>query len=460
MADGLADLVARGVVPDHALAAETPRVPVVEDDVLALERFEAEVGLLTFQEAMGAVEPAQAALVETLGARLFTRDKTAERVASARASRRKTDRDVAKQFVLWYAKARLPAGEPAARARRYDELLRGVGLGGAPAMVAELESIDLELVARQACDLLDGTRPAYERHAEALRARGVHDLRAALRAADANPCFSLDACEAACDRVFDALGLPDPHPVVADLRFDPRKQTAGMCAIGVVPREVWIVTNARDGFDGCRAVLHELAHARRHTTTDPMIPFAERHLGEITSSEGLAMLFDRLLCEPAYWAWRDMPGEAAARDAAFVNLVALRQACVKALFEIALVSGEPADACERSLRRRSEQALLFADAVPRAANLGDLEMISAKYVRGWMFEAAFRRALAGRFGTAWFAHPQAGAAIRGLFALGSRFGAETILALFGESLNPGALLADVTWVGEGAAPRREALAAR
>ena len=75
----------------------------------------------------------------------------------------------------------------------------------------------------------------------------------------------------------------------------------GMCSNGELPREVYVLVNVPDGPDAVRAVLHEIAHARRYTSIAAELPFVSQQYGELTASEGFALLFDMLALGKDFW---------------------------------------------------------------------------------------------------------------------------------------------------------------
>jgi hypothetical protein len=66
---------------------------------------------------------------------------------------------------------------------------------------------------------------------------------------------------------------------------------------------------------------------------------------------------------------------------------------------------------------------------PRENWLSDVDpsFYVACYLRAWALEVSWRESLVERFGDAWFANPEAGAWLRGLWASGQRLDAETLL---------------------------------
>jgi hypothetical protein len=67
---------------------------------------------------------------------------------------------------------------------------------------------------------------------------------------------------------------------------------------------------------------------------------------------------------------------------------------------------------------------------PRETWLADVDssFYVACYLRAWALEVDWRRELTARFGGGWFANPDAGEWLRGIWAQGQRLDAERLLA--------------------------------
>jgi hypothetical protein len=92
------------------------------------------------------------------------------------------------------------------------------------------------------------------------------------------------------------------------------------------------------------------------------------------------------------------------------------------------------------------QAEAVRVAWPEASWLADVDegFYVACYLRAWALETHWRRALRERFGTTWFASPEAGEWLRSLWRGGQRLGADELLAeTLGEELDFGVLAAEV-----------------
>ncbi|MGZ4173467.1 MAG: hypothetical protein ACXVQR_03200, partial [Solirubrobacteraceae bacterium] len=104
--------------------------------------------------------------------------------------------------------------------------------------------------------------------------------------------------------------------------------------------------------------------------------------------------------------------------------------------ELELHGDQPAPAIEQRYAARLGEALGVEH--PSETYLADVDpgFYCAAYLRAWALETHLRRYLQERFGPAWFASPDAGAALRALWSEGQRQSAEELLhSLTGETLH-------------------------
>jgi hypothetical protein len=122
------------------------------------------------------------------------------------------------------------------------------------------------------------------------------------------------------------------------------------------------------------------------------------------------------------------PGAAAAHARA-LELVFVRRYAAKLAYELEL-HGPSATLSEMPGR----YAALLTDAIrvpwPRASWLADVDggFYAACYLRAWALETHWRSALEERFGSSWFASPEAGQWLRSLWRHGQRVDADELLA--------------------------------
>lgn len=145
-------------------------------------------------------------------------------------------------------------------------------------------------------------------------------------AVDLDPCFADADLEALTTRTYQGLGL-DTEPVLARSDLYPRagKNQHAFCIhidregdvrvlCNVEPNERWAVT-----------MLHEFGHAVYDRDLDPELPWLLREPAHALTTEGIAMMFGRLVRDPVWL--RDVAGVSAADvDALAPQLAAAQRA--------------------------------------------------------------------------------------------------------------------------------------
>jgi hypothetical protein len=345
--------------------------------------------------------------------------------------------------------ARLEATERAlnplhrAALERTRALVARLGWPSYRAMCAELKGWDLDLLGRQGDAFLAATggeryrevvSPALERTVGVgLERLARADLPWFFRAAGDDAAFPaaglLDAYAATCR----GLGLsPDGGGRIdLDVEPRPRKSPRAFCVAVRAPGDVRLVVAPVGGRDDYAALLHEGGHAQHFAAMGAALPFEYRHLGDNALTEAFAFLFDHLAEEPRWLAARGVRDDdgALAAHARAARLIYLRRYCGKLAYElIAHDAAAPGDALLGEVYARSLSGAVGV-AWPVETHLSDLDpgFYAAAYLRAWALETHLRRWLAERFGEEWFARPEAGAALRDLWAEGQRRSAEELL---------------------------------
>jgi hypothetical protein len=323
--------------------------------------------------------------------------------------------------------------------REHEEIAR-LGLGDYVRSVATLSGIDLDALGRDATAFLDRTADMYR---DVLR-QVVHKRLGvgidALHRSDAAWLFRGDQYDAAfdADRLLEIadgqmreLGI-DLHRG-GRIHFDTAeregKQPRAFCVSVRVPDEIYLVLRPRGGHQDYRTFYHELGHAVHFASVDASLPFAARHLGDNSVTEGFAMLFDHLTIDPG-WLRRfvDLSG-AAARDLVFELLVQelfmLRRYAAKLWYELELhrsdLGGMGARYAEAlttatAFRYMEEDALLDVDP----------GFYAARYLRAWQLEAVLATSFVERFGPDWYRNPEAGEALLAVMAHGQAHPADRL----------------------------------
>ena len=102
-------------------------------------------------------------------------------------------------------------------------------------------------------------------------------------------------------RFYAGIGLPiDDVLARSDLKERPGKSPHAFCTDIDRDQDVRVLANVVDGFDWASTMVHELGHAVYDKYKDRSAPFLLRGPTHSLSTEGLAMMFDKLVLNP-YW---------------------------------------------------------------------------------------------------------------------------------------------------------------
>lgn len=231
------------------------------------------------------------------------------------------------------------------------------------------------------------------------------------------------------------LGLPSPEQSGIHVDLQPRagKTARGFCVAVRVPGAVHIVVDPASPA-ATEALLHEAGHALHRAHTDPALDVGSRRLGDNGVTESWAFLLEGLAAEAC------SPEAGAAERAR--RLLLVRRHCARLIYELELDRGW--ELARESMPGRYAALLSEATGVEwsRGGWLYDLDpgFYSARYVRGWMLAAEWRRELAALFGPDWDRRPAAGEWLRGKWRLGQSLDAAALCeAAFGRDLGPAAL---------------------
>jgi hypothetical protein len=325
---------------------------------------------------------------------------------------------------------------------RSHELCRSLGWPSYAAAYAELRALDLDQLAGQCANFLEATQDVYSSAADPrlgqvelppLGELRRSDLPRFFRAADLDAAFPGDRLVASFADTVGGLGIDLRGQANVHLDAEPRrtKSPRAFCSTPRVPDEVYLVIAPTGGRDDYGALFHEGGHAEHYANTDPGLAFEFRHLGDNSVTESFAFLFEHLV-EDRDWLRHQLgvedPGPAV-EHARAVKLVIVRRYAAKLAYELAL-HGRSAKLSE--MPGRYSELLTEAIRVPwpRASWLADVDggFYAACYLRAWALETHWRAALEERFGSRWFASPEAGEWLRSLWRRGQRLDAAELLA--------------------------------
>jgi hypothetical protein len=326
--------------------------------------------------------------------------------------------------------------------QRTQALIVELGWASYAEACAELSGIDLGALSVQARRFLELTDPVYEplMDPELERVLGARltrlrrsDLARFFRAPQLDAAFPDRGLIDSLARTLAGLGLDlDAQPNVRlDTEDRPTKTARAYCAPVRVPEEVYLVVPRVGGREDYEALFHEAGHAEHYANVDAGLAFEFRHLGDNSVTESFAFLLQHLTEQPAWMeAILDQgDGELVMSHARAVKLIFLRRYAAKLAYELEL-HGPAADL--GAMPQRYSRLLGAATRIvwPQENWLADVDsgFYVARYLRAWALEAKWRAALRERFGERWFAEPEAGRWLIGLWRRGQRLRADELAA--------------------------------
>lgn len=226
-----------------------------------------------------------------------------------------------------------------------------------------------------------------------------------------------------------------------DLEERPQKSPRPFCSIIEVPRRIVMVLRPLGGQSDYAAFLHELGHALHYGNTDPALPWEFRHLGDNSVTEGYAFLFDRLIINPGWQ--RDVNG--VPPDERLISILALRELMMnrryaaQVLYELELMTTDKPEAMQWTWVSLLEDATGVHQPPENYLASVDPEFYSARYWRGWLFEAAIQRSLTEDYGARWYCQPDAGRRLTELWRDGQSWTVEEVAEQLGTGLTSQAL---------------------
>ncbi len=350
----------------------------------------------------------------------------------------------------------------AARLAGMREGIRALGFAGCADFCQRVMGLDLAMLREQTTRVLAETDQCWQQllatHMEEAResARAsIFDLRYALTGPQYDELFPGHALMPALHATFQGLGIDIDGQRNLHLDTEERrlKSQRPFCCAVRVPDDIRLVMMARGGREDYNHLLHEAGHAVHLAFTDGAAPFAFRCLGDNSVTEAYAFLFNLILRNP-HWL-REVAGTQASPDylsfARFYHLYQVRRLSGRLGYELELHAG---DLPPGSATGASDLARSYCEHVGKAlgvrmglenylADVDDL-FYCARYLRAWMLEVQLRNHLTEKFGGRWFAAPEAGAFLRGLWSLGQELTAEEVAQRLGyDGLDARALAADL-----------------
>lgn len=331
---------------------------------------------------------------------------------------------------------------------RSHALIRELGWPSYASAYAELRGVDLEALGRQTEAFLDRTDDVLSAtvspELEQVLGVGLDGVRRAdmarfFRAPALDDAFPAERLVPSFTDTMRALSLDlagQPN-ILLDTEQRPTKRPRAYCAPVRVPGEVYLVVPRVGGREDYAAIFHEGGHAQHYAHADASLPAEYRYLGDNSVTESFAFLLEHITEHPS-WIEETLGRDAGAvvSHVGAVRLYFLRRYAAKLAYELEL-HGEGADLSAMPAR--------YAELLGRATGvewtpqtwLDDVDdgFYVAAYLRAWALEDRWASGLRERCGEHWFAEPEAGAWLTGLWRNGQRLRAdELLLAETGEEL--------------------------
>jgi hypothetical protein len=239
------------------------------------------------------------------------------------------------------------------------------------------------------------------------------------------------------EATFAGLGIELRGQPGATLDLEPRpnKSPRAFCAPVRVPGDVRLVVNPHGGWDDFGAALHEAGHLEHFLQVPAGTPPSLAVLGDDSVTEGYGILVEGLLGEPEWLAERLGMGEA--DQVAFIDFIALftlarlRRLGGQLIYELGLHRGGD-QAIDRAMYAGT-LGLLAGVRYPEELYLTSVDdaLYSGTYLRAMMLAGVADEALAQRYPGGWWRNPAAGTTLRNLFARGTAWNAERVVAHLG-----------------------------
>jgi hypothetical protein len=222
--------------------------------------------------------------------------------------------------------------------------------------------------------------------------------------------------------------------VLLDIAAREGKRSRAYVYPSVVPSEIYLSVKPEGGLDDYSAFFHESGHAQHFAYADPSLSYAMALMGNNTTTETYAYLFQNLFMNRHWLQHMGGLSEQEARLAvsrrALDDLYMLRRYASKMQFELRLF--ENVNAPDYTL---TDKGALYAALLTRGCGFKydaeawtrdvDAGFYVADYFTAWSLEAQLRETLCRRFGNPdvqgedWYQNPQAGEFLKALWADGS-----------------------------------------
>ena len=313
---------------------------------------------------------------------------------------------------------------------------------------AEKKRIDYGLLRSRTDAFLAETEATYADHmgrwvgettGRRLGEIGSHHFAYVSRLPQYDRYFRKDRLLAAYEQTLLGLGLDPASQTNIHIDAEERstKNPRARCYAPDPPGEVHLLIKPVGGIEDYMAFFHEAGHAQHFGNEDPTLDYVER---AVATSYALTEIYSFLLEHLTQnLAWLTdlvgLPKETArevAYDARLAELFLVRRYAAKLGYELDFFEDPLEEGRNRELYATTlSGATRFLYAPQNYLNDMDAGYYSADYLRAWVTESMLRHHLEHAYGEEWFAHPEAGAFLRGLWATGERKENEIVARMIG-----------------------------
>ena len=313
---------------------------------------------------------------------------------------------------------------------------------------AEKKRIDYSLLHSRMEKFLSETEETYaalmghwveETTSRRLGEIGSHHVSYISRVPQYDAYFRKDRLLGAYRLTLSGLGL-DPASqknIHIDTEERATKNPRARCYAPRPPEEVHLLIKPVGGLEDYMAFFHEAGHAQHFGNEDPALDYVER---AVSTSNALTEVYSFLLehlTQNRVWLTGvvGLPEETArgvAYHAELTELFFVRRYAAKLAYELDFFEDPLEEGRNRELYASTLSAAThFVYAPQNYLNDMDPGYYSADYLRAWITEAMLRRHLEDAYGEDWFAHPEAGELLRGLWATGESKENEEVARMIG-----------------------------
>jgi hypothetical protein len=302
---------------------------------------------------------------------------------------------------------------------------------------AEKKRIDYGLLRSRMEDFLSETEEPYtalmgrwveETTERMLGEIGSHHFSYISRVPQYDEYFRKDRLHGAYQRTLSGMGLDlaSQKNIHIDAEERATKNPRARCYAPDPPGEVHLLIKPVGGLEDYMAFFHEAGHAQHFGNEDPALDYIERAVSTSNAlTEIYSFLLEHLTQNRAWLTGVAGLPKVRAREVAYhaelTELFFVRRYAAKLAYELDFFQDPLAEGRNRRLYTTALSAATHFVYTPQNY-LNDMDpgYYTADYLRAWITEAMLRRNLEETYGEDWFARPEAGEFLRGLWATGER----------------------------------------